>query len=877
MNKFLILFVIFFTLIGNGAIYGNDIPKVFIKLENANGVNAVAFSPEGRYVLSGVVSRPFSPDHNNLKLWDISTGKLIRTFKGHSYDVHSVAFSPDCKYTISSSWNKIKLWDVSTGKEMRTFKGHSDKVNSVTFSPDGRNILSGSKDIIKLWDVFTGKNVRTFTSLQVEIYSVAFSPDGKYALSGGQDYYMQGYVKLYCQDYPINLWDVSKGKKIIILTGHFGAVQSVAFSPDGKYILSGSSDKTVKLWDVSKGIAVGTGKLHSHVVRSVAYSPDGEYILSGGDDNTLRLWNVIGGALLQKRIFEGHLSSVYSVGISPDGKYALSGSQDGTTRIWNVATGKEIAQMVGFKDGEWVVITPEGYYNASNGGDKYLRIRIGNNFHSIDQYRSEFFKPQIVEVALRLGDKEKAVAEVLSGEKERPIVAAVKEPVKIIQEITQVEGPSPKEPIETPNGVPEVISEVKEEKPFVKDAKEPIKIIQEVMQVKEASLKEPVEPSKVAPGEISKVKEEKPAVIYEDVKKEIPPTSKPSKPKDTTPPQITIASPEMGKGDRVVSTTSRIAIQGKATDENGVAEVTVNGEVIELDENGNFSADVLLKVGENEVHVAAIDIYKNQATFSFRVLREGRKTVVTKMAPFLETKGKYYALIMGINDYKYIQKLETAKKDAIEVERLLRERYGFETKLIINATRMDVLNTINDFRKKLKEEDSLLIYYAGHGDYDKITDKAYWLPVDAERDNPTNWIMSDDITTNIRRIASKHILIVSDSCYSGTFVRRVVTDLSTVKSDREGFIKRMIEKTSRTLMASGGNEPVLDSGGSSHSIFAEAFLKGLKEVDENVFTADELFYGMIRERVIGKADQTPQYNNIRNSGHEGGDFVFIKK
>jgi hypothetical protein len=108
-------------------------------------------------------------------------------------------------------------------------------------------------------------------------------------------------------------------------------------------------------------------------------------------------------------------------------------------------------------------------------------------------------------------------------------------------------------------------------------------------------------------------------------------------------------------------------------------------------------------------------------------------------------------------------------------------------------------------------------------------------------------------------------------------VRRVVTDLSVVKSDREGFIKRMIEKTSRTLMASGGNEPVLDVGGSGHSIFAEAFLKGLKEVDENVFTADELFYGMIRERVIGKADQTPQYNNIRNSGHEGGDFVFIKK
>ncbi len=78
-------------------------------------------------------------------------------------------------------------------------------------------------------------------------------------------------------------------------------------------------------------------------------------------------------------------------------------------------------------------------------------------------------------------------------------------------------------------------------------------------------------------------------------------------------------------------------------------------------------------------------------------------------------------------------------------------------------------------------------------------------------------------------------------------------------------------------MSSGGNEPVLDSGGSGHSVFAEAFLKGLRETEERVFTADELFYGGIRERVIGKAEQTPQYNNIRNSGHEGGDFVFMKK
>ena len=373
-------------------------------------------------------------------------------------------------------------------------------------------------------------------------------------------------------------------------------------------------------------------------------------------------------------------------------------------------------------------------------------------------------------------------------------------------------------------------------------------------------------------------KKEKPTVISEVGKSDVSPIRKSVKPKDTSPPKITITSPEIGKEIKVPGKTSRITVFGKAKDESGVAEVVVNEEIAKLDEEGNFSADVLLKVGENEIHITAVDVYQNQSTQAFRVYREGQKIAAPPIvAPSLEIKGKYYALVIGINDYKYIPKLEIAKKDAIEVERLLRELYGFETKLIYDATRMTILNAINDFRKKIKEEDSFLIYYAGHGDYDKVADKAYWLPADAERDNPTNWIMADDITTNMKRMASKHVLIISDSCYSGTFVRRVVTDLSSEKSDREGFIKRMLEKTSRTLMSSGGNEPVLDSGGSGHSVFAEAFLKGFREMGEKVFTADEIFYGVIRERVIGKADQTPQYNNIRNSGHEGGDFVFIRR
>ncbi|MBI3585134.1 MAG: SUMF1/EgtB/PvdO family nonheme iron enzyme [Nitrospinae bacterium] len=238
---------------------------------------------------------------------------------------------------------------------------------------------------------------------------------------------------------------------------------------------------------------------------------------------------------------------------------------------------------------------------------------------------------------------------------------------------------------------------------------------------------------------------------------------------------------------------------------------------------------------------------------------------------------KYHAIIIGNNNYKYIKKLNTAIADANAVDKILREKFGFKTKVLLDATRKEILDTMNDFRKKLGGDDSFLIYYAGHGEFDKTADKSYWLPVDALSDSPTEWIMADDITSNIKRIISRHILIVSDSCYSGTLTRAVSGDLSKSGEMREEFIKKMIERPSRTLMASGGNEPVSDSGGGSHSVFASSFLKALNEADKPFFTAEEIFHGRVKEIVTGKSEQVPEYNKIKNSGDKGGDFVFQVK
>ncbi|RKZ92359.1 MAG: hypothetical protein DRR19_04485 [Candidatus Parabeggiatoa sp. nov. 1] len=276
--------------------------------------------------------------------------------------------------------NTLKLWQVATGRELRTFQGHSDYVNAVAFSPDGQLALSGSDDYtLKLWQVATGRELRTFQGHSYDVTAVAFSPDGQLALSGSLDN-------------TLKLWQVATGRELRTFQGHSSYVTAVAFSPNGQLALSGSLDNTLKLWQVSTGRELRTFRGHSKSVEAVAFSPDGQLALSGSDDNTLKLWQVATGREL--RTFQGHSDEVEAVAFSPDGQLALSGSGDSTTRLWQVDTGKELAKMVAFKDGEWATTTATGFYNASANGEKYINVRVkGNQLRDIKDYRTLYYRP----------------------------------------------------------------------------------------------------------------------------------------------------------------------------------------------------------------------------------------------------------------------------------------------------------------------------------------------------------------------------------------------------------------------------------------------------------------------------------------------------
>ena len=305
-------------------------------------VEVVAFSPDGAYALSGGFD-------NAMKLWQVSSGRLIRTFQGHSNVVRSVAFSPDGKNVLSGSQDStMKLWDVASGELLRTITGHEGTINSAAFSPDGKLIASGSRNFrgtdntVRLWDVATGKQLRIFRGNTGEVQQVVFSPDGSKVINAtGASPWIPG------DRAAIRIWDSSNGQLLRTITGHSKDITSLAVSRDGTKLLSGGQDNSIKLWDFATGQLIHSipggnvqgGKYQSYIT-SVAFSPDGKLALSGGLDNSVKLWDLATDRLL--RTLTGHDRDVQSVAFSPDGSRALSGSHDNTMKLWEVATGQAL-------------------------------------------------------------------------------------------------------------------------------------------------------------------------------------------------------------------------------------------------------------------------------------------------------------------------------------------------------------------------------------------------------------------------------------------------------------------------------------------------------------------------------------------------------
>jgi len=246
--------------------------------------------------------------------------------------------------------------------------------------------------------------------------------------------------------------------------------------------------------------------------------------------------------------------------------------------------------------------------------------------------------------------------------------------------------------------------------------------------------------------------------------------------------------------------------------------------------------------------------------------------------------GRYYALVIGNQNYQAVESLKTPKYDVERAARILKDKYGFNVRILEDADDIAMLKALNDLNSVLKPEDNLLIYYAGHGE--RLTDgqrqSGYWLPVNADAPpKDTFWVPNEQITGHLSRLQAKRVLVVADSCYAGL----LSTDPSYMfMKGNVGYSKEYIAyklpKRSRLLLTSGGDAPVLDQGGGNNSVFARAFLDEL-EANTGILSSPELF-SRIRQRVAAAAQknkfvQTPEFKSIKGAGHEVGDFFFVPR
>lgn len=330
-----------------------------------------------------------------------------------------------------------------------------------------------------------------------------------------------------------------------------------------------------------------------------------------------------------------------------------------------------------------------------------------------------------------------------------------------------------------------------------------------------------------------------------------------------------------------------IDVVGRVQAPAGLTSLSLNGQTVQVDAGGLFKMHVPVASGsDTSVRVAAADKAGGEAVLDFLLVPgAGNKSVSMAQGPRGSELprgvhlGKYYALVIGNDNYAAYPALTSATEDAKAIADVLQKRYGYDVRLLGNANRFEILSALNDMREQLTDKDNLLVYYAGHGEIDTQR-QGYWLPVDAQLNQANTWISNRAVSDILTTMSARHVLVIADSCYSGTMTRSALARFGGMSDNVWGdWVKTMVAGRSRTALTSGGVQPVADAANKGgHSVFATALLTVLRD-NNQLLTGQEMFReiaaGMALRSANAGLQQAPEYAPIQFAGHEAGEFFLM--
>lgn len=860
-------------------------------------VFSLRYSPDGKLLATG------SSD-GQVHLWDLATGRQRQALSGHTGPVHSLAFQPSSEWLASASADgTIRMWDLDSGHEHLTMTGHKGEIHAIAYAPDGRTLISSGADgTVRVWDTASGNERHTLGGHKGPVWSVAISPNGAMVATGGRD----RTVRLQPPTPPTLSAQLSE--KMLRRGNEIGTPPSPPPLPEADLAIrplevKAGSDVTLTLTVKN----MGKGPLYRFQARIKSDDPalDGHLFYLGKIDGARQAEDVVAihvpadrpdGAFPIRLEFEEYNGFVpdplkamiamkglprprfaYTLQIVDDGSGSSVGNGDG-----RIQKGEAVDLLVTVKN---VGVVPAQNTTIELSVPPSHGLRLAKPLLDFGPLKPDETKRGTANLFVGRDARDEQIS-IRLFIKERGSNTTLDETVKLAVDhraTSQIVATNKLVTIDTPS--------VKVHSGAGADTS----VIASGSQGQSLAVTGELGDwyrVQITPNEAGWVAKAQVKEHHESVKGDMPVPIISGAPVvklfQNAPPVIALASPS----DNTEVGAERINVAGAAASEKGVAriEIRLNGQLVgqrdsrgiavkpdatDIHTNLEFAERLALREGKNEIVVTAIDRDNLSASRTLHVTR-------------VADKGKIWAVVIGISQYRAVQPLRYADKDALAFHDYLANHIGIpkdQTTLLLNdqATLINLKRTLGtELRRKAGEKDTVIVYYAGHGapeadasanDDDGL--EKYIVPYDADpKDLYTTGLPMREIETIFQRLTPERVIFISDSCYSGATAGRTFATASRRAVVSENFLSRLSKGKGRiVLSASKASEVSEEREDLGHGVFTYYLLEGLRgkaDADKDgIITVDEA-YGYVSKRV---PEVTGQNQHPVKKGEVEGQLV----